>query len=113
MLVDWDAKPVAVKPAAREVRGNIKHALTTLESLWPVDGDPVISIDAFLGKYAESLVHGDGPDNRITKAMTKLNSLVEQGIVDVDNARKTVTLLRSNGVSFGPPVKEDSDADIL
>jgi hypothetical protein len=117
VVVDWNAKPAKKKVTQPDVRSSDKLAINTLNSLWPVDGDPVIDMDAFLGKYAESLVfNGVGQDNRITRAGVALDGLTKRGLVDVDNVRKTITLLNDTRVKFGPAPQQqetDPDADLI
>ena len=108
-----DAQP-AKKLDDNMKRGNSALALSTLESLWPVDGEPVINVDRFLGAYAESLLApASGQDNRVTRAQNMLNSLAEKGIVIVDNATHTVTLIRSKLHLAASPREEDPDADLI
>jgi hypothetical protein len=92
-------------------------AREVLNRLWPLDGEPVVDMDAFIAAYVEELPHTPGgKDTRHTEAHSELKKLAKRGEVSIDNARRTVTLLKNKQIVdrlLEAAPQADPDEDLL
>ncbi len=68
-----------------------------LNRLIPLDGEPVIDIDRFLEAYADTLPAELGDmGKRMKTAHAELTRLAKKREVEIDNGRRTITVLKSD-----------------
>lgn len=106
---DEPPKPVSRTKPTVTLRGRT-HAL--LDALWPLDGEPVVSMDAFIQAYVDSMpapTPGAPDRKRLQHAENELMGLARRNLVLVDNDARTITLIQPTAPAEFTPPTEDED----